>query len=341
MLFEQFFDPESSTFTYLIARRRGGEALLIDPVMERSHEYVRAIENLDLKLVQAVDTHVHADHVTALGKLRDETGCVTAMGKQTRAECVTRTFDDDETFEVDGLKFKALYTPGHTDDSYSILLDDRVFTGDTLLIGGTGRTDFQNGDARAQYDSLFNVLLKLPGDTLVFPAHDYRGNRVSTISAERATNPRLQVRDADEYVELMANLNLPHPKQMDVAVPANQACGTLGAAPRLEGVPGMKRTSARAVDLSRYRIVDVREPDEWSGELGHIPEAELVPLATLQDAARGWSPEQPLLLVCRSGNRSQKAAQALSELGFKDLTNLEGGMKAWNQFHRPVSRAQA
>lgn len=335
MLFEQFFDPESSTYTYLVARRKGGEALLIDPVVERTDDYLRAVQNLDLKLVQAVDTHVHADHVTGLGKLRDLTGCVTAMGKQTRAECVSRTFDDDETFEVDGLRFKALYTPGHTDDSYSFLLDDRVFTGDTLLIGGTGRTDFQNGDARAQYDSIFNVLLKLPEDTLVFPAHDYRGNRVSTIKAERETNPRLQVRDADQYAALMASLNLPHPKQMDVAVPANQACGTLGADPMAQG-EGILRNSARAADVARYRVIDVREQDEWTGELGHIPEAEHVPLATVREAAGSWPKDQPLLLVCRSGRRSAKAAETLLQMGFKDVTNLEGGMLAWNHFGRPT-----
>ncbi len=342
MLFEQFFDPDSSTYTYLVARRRGGEALLIDPVVDRTDEYLRAIEYLDLKLVQAVDTHVHADHVTGLGKLRDLTGCVTAMGAQTQVECVSRTFEDDEVIEVDGLEFEALYTPGHTDDSYSLLMGDRVFTGDTLLIGGTGRTDFQNGDARAQYDSLFNVLLKLPDDTLVFPAHDYRGNRVTTIGTERLTNPRLQVRSADEYAELMANLNLPHPKMMDVAVPANRACGTAKPAPSSpSSASGLHRTSARGVDVKRYRVVDVREPDEWAGELGHIPQAELVPLAGVERAASEWKADQPILLVCRSGRRSARAGEALLKMGFRDVTNLEGGMLAWNRFKRPVEHESA
>ena len=225
MIFRQLFDKTSSTYTYLLARRPGGEALLIDPVNEQVDSYLRLIEELDLKLVQAVDTHVHADHVTGLGALRDRTGCVTAMGAETRADCVSRKVHDGEVLEVDGLKVRALYTPGHTDDSYSFVMDDRVFTGDTLLIRGTGRTDFQNGDPHAEYDSIFHKLLVLPGETLVYPAHDYKGWTVSTIDEERAHNPRLQVRDEAAFVEIMNNLNLPNPKLMDVAVPANLRCG--------------------------------------------------------------------------------------------------------------------
>lgn len=225
MLFRQLFDAQSSTYTYLLARRPGGEALLIDPVKEQMPTYLQLIRELDLRLVTAVDTHVHADHVTALGDLRDRVGCVTVMGEQSRAECVSRKVTDGELIEVDGLRLRAMYTPGHTDDSYSFVMDDRVFTGDTLLIRGSGRTDFQNGDARAQYDSLFNRLLTLPDETLVYPAHDYKGWTVSTIGEERAHNPRLQVGSVAEYVALMGSLKLPTPKLMDVAVPANQACG--------------------------------------------------------------------------------------------------------------------
>jgi len=225
MIFRQLFDKTSSTYTYLLARRPGGEALLIDPVNEQVDSYLRLIEELDLKLVQAVDTHVHADHVTGLGALRDRTGCVTAMGAETRADCVSRKVHDGEVLEVDGLKIRALYTPGHTDDSYSFVMDDRVFTGDTLLIRGTGRTDFQNGDPHAEYDSIFHKLLVLPDETRVYPAHDYKGWTVSTIAEERAHNPRLQVGSEAEFVEIMNNLNLPNPKLMDVAVPANLRCG--------------------------------------------------------------------------------------------------------------------
>ena len=229
MIFRQLFDHESSTYTYLLAEHRGGEALLIDPVLEQTDKYVRLVDELGLRLVMAVDTHIHADHVTALGALRDHTGCATAMGEQTKAECVSMRLRDGERVRVDDLALEVLYTPGHTDDSYSLLLPDRVFTGDTLLIRGTGRTDFQNGDPAAQYDSLFGRLLRLPDDTFVYPAHDYNGMTVSTIGEERAHNPRLQVRSKQEYVELMNGLVLSSPRLMDVAVPANRACGRKAA----------------------------------------------------------------------------------------------------------------
>lgn len=225
MLFRQLFERESSTYSYLLAPRPGGEALLIDPVKSEVPKYLQLIRELDLRLVFAIDTHVHADHVTALGDLRASTSCVTLMGQQSRAECVDRKLTDGEHINIGGLTLRAMYTPGHTDDSYSFVMDDRVFTGDTLLIRGTGRTDFQNGDARAQYHSLFDRLLRLPGDTLVYPAHDYKGWTVSSIAEERAHNPRLQIRSEREYIDQMSALKLPNPKLMDVAVPANLACG--------------------------------------------------------------------------------------------------------------------
>ena len=197
MIFRQLFDSTSGTYTYLLARRAGGEALLIDPVIENVPQYLQLVEQLGVRLVYAIDTHVHADHVTGLGDLRDKAGCTTIMGERSKAECVSRRVKDGETIDVDGLKLQTIYTPGHTDDSYSFRLPDRVFTGDTLLIRGTGRTDFQNGDARAQYDSLFNKLLKLPGGTLVYPAHDYKGWTVSTIGEEIRHNQRLQVRSVE------------------------------------------------------------------------------------------------------------------------------------------------
>ena len=230
MIFRQLFDRSSSTYTYLLAERTGGEALLIDPVLDNIAQYVRLIDELDLKLVKAVDTHIHADHITALGALREQTGCATAMGATTRSECVSVHFQEGEKLSADNLHLDVIYTPGHTDDSYSFLLPDRVFTGDTLLIRGTGRTDFQNGDPAAQYDSLFNKLLRLPEDILVYPAHDYHGMTVSTIGEERHHNPRLQVSDMQAYVELMNGLELDAPRMMDIAIPANRACGLPDAA---------------------------------------------------------------------------------------------------------------
>ena len=221
MIFRQLFDKTSSTYTYLMASRAGGEALLIDPVFENTSRYLKLLEELDLKLVKVVDTHIHADHVSAMGALRDATRCVTVMGEQSPAEVVSMRVADNDKLTIEGLSLTALHTPGHTSESYSFLMDDRVFTGDTLLIRGTGRTDFQNGDPYDQYHSLFERLLKLPAQTMVYPGHDYKGDTVSTVGEEKAFNPRLQVKSADEYAEIMNNLNLANPAMMDVAVPEN------------------------------------------------------------------------------------------------------------------------
>ena len=223
MIFRQFFDRVSCSYTYLVAG--GGEACLIDPVLDQVDRYVRLLEELGLSLVKAIDTHLHADHITGLGMLQQRTRCLTVMGEQTAAEVVSLRVVDGDRIKVGGLELRAIHTPGHTDDSYCFLTDGQVFTGDTLLIRGTGRTDFQNGDSAAQYDSLFNKLLKLPDDTRLYPGHDYNGNTVSTIGEERAFNPRLQVGSVAEYVELMGRLELPRPKMMDIAVPANLSLG--------------------------------------------------------------------------------------------------------------------
>src|SRR5215472_3612517 len=217
MIFRQLFDSVSSTYSYVLASRHGGEALIIDPVLEKVDRYLKLMEELDLKLVKAVDTHLHADHITGLGTLRDRTRCVTVMGEQSSVDVVSVRIADGDTLQIEGVSMDAIYTPGHTDYSYSFLMQDRMFTGDTLMIRGTGRTDFQNGDPRAQYESLFGRLLRLPDETLVFPAHDYKGDTVSTIGEEKAFNPRLQVKSVEEYVDLMNNLKLPNPKMMDVA----------------------------------------------------------------------------------------------------------------------------
>src|SRR4029450_5723006 len=225
MIFRQLFDSVSGTYSYLLASRHSGEALIIDPVLEKVDHYLQVIRELDLKLGKAVDPPLHADHITGLGALRDRTHCITVMGEQTHTDVVSMRVTEGDRVNIEGLSLDVLYTPGHTADSYSFLLDGRVLTGDPLLIRGTGRTDFQNGDPRAQYDSIFNKLLKLPNETLVYPAHDYKGDTVSTIGEEKAFNPRLKIESIDEYGDLMNRLNLPNPKRMDVAVSANMRVG--------------------------------------------------------------------------------------------------------------------
>src|SRR5436309_2863055 len=270
MIFRQLFDSVSGTYTYLLASRHGGEALIIDPVLEKVDRYLQVIRELDLKLVKAVDTHLHADHITGLGALRDRTHCITVMGEQTHAGVVSMRVTEGDRVNIEGLSLDVLYTPGHTDDSYSFLLDGRVFTGDTLLIRGTGRTDFQNGDPRAQYDSIFGKLLKLPNETLVYPAHDYKGDTVSTIGEEKLFNPRLKVGSVYEYVDIMNNLKLPDPKMMDVAVPANMQVGLhQGEIAR----KGWAISAPEAVALrgrSDITIVDLREKSERERQ-GTIP----------------------------------------------------------------------
>jgi len=221
MIFEQLFDTKSSTYTYIISSGKGREALIIDPVIEHTNEYIKVLKNLDLKLVKVIDTHIHADHITALNELNKRTNCTRIMGEKSKSEVIDLRIKDGETIKVESIELKAIYTPGHTDCSYSYLMNDRVFTGDTLLINGTGRTDFQNGSSQDAYDSLFNKLLKLPEKTLVYPAHDYNGKKNSTIENEKNNNPRLQVKSAEEYAEIMDNLNLGNPEMINIAVPAN------------------------------------------------------------------------------------------------------------------------
>jgi len=226
MIFKQLFDNKSSTYTYLISSGKGREALIIDPVLENVTKYISILKELDLKLVKVIDTHIHADHVTGASKLKDVTKCSTIMGAHTPAESVEIKVKDEEYINLDNLKFRAIYTPGHTSDSYSFLLNNHLFSGDTLLINGTGRTDFQNGNAKDAYNSIFNKLLKLPEETLLYPAHDYKGEKVSTIGKEKKQNPRLQVNSVDEYVEIMNNLDLKKPAELEKNVSRNINLGS-------------------------------------------------------------------------------------------------------------------
>ena len=343
MIFRQLFDSVSGTYSYLLASRAGGEALLIDPVLEKVDRYCQLLRELDLRLVKAVDTHLHADHVTGLGELRDRTQCVTIMGEQSKADVVAMRVGDGDKIKIEGLALDVMYTPGHTDDSYSYRLADRVFTGDTLLIRGTGRTDFQNGDARAQYDSIFNRLLKLPEDTMVFPAHDYKGDTVSTIGEERRYNPRLQVRSVDEYVELMNSLNLPNPKLMDVVIPANMHIGLHQDALAREGCALRPRDAIARLGQPDTLLVDLRVPDERArhgtleGAL-HAPYPEigdnLQPGGMLREVAAATG--RRIVFFCAFGERSAMAVKAAKEAGLADTMHLEGGIDAWKKAGGPV-----
>ncbi len=225
MIFKQVFDTKTSTYTYVIASAKGREAVIIDPVIENVNEYIKLLKELDLKLVKVIDTHIHADHVTGASKLKQATNCVTIMGEHTPSEAVEIKVKDNELIKIDDLEIKSIYTPGHTSESYSFLLDNYLFSGDALLINGTGRTDFQNGNSKDSYHSIFDKLLKLPADTLLYPGHDYNGKKVSTIGNEKKFNPRLQVKNVDEYIEIMANLNISKPDMMDINVSRNIELG--------------------------------------------------------------------------------------------------------------------
>jgi glyoxylase-like metal-dependent hydrolase (beta-lactamase superfamily II)/rhodanese-related sulfurtransferase len=345
MIFRQLFDSTSGTYTYLLASRHGGEALIIDPVLERVDRYLQLVRELDLKLVKAVDTHLHADHVTGLGELRDRTRCVTVMGEHSHADVVSMRVAEGDRVEIEGVRLDVLYTPGHTDDSYSFLLADRVFTGDTLLIRGTGRTDFQNGNPRAQYDSIFNKLMKLPDETLVYPAHDYKGETVSTIGEEKSFNPRLKVKSIDEYVDLMNDLKLPNPKMMDVAVPANMHVGL-----RQQDIArrGWALSAADAIALcgrADVAMVDLRERSERDkhgvilGSL-HASYADLhANVGTggmLHELAAATG--KRIVFFCAFGERSAMAVQAAQDAGLKAACHIEGGIAAWKKADGPLAR---
>jgi sulfur dioxygenase len=347
VIFRQLFDSASGTYTYLLASRRGGEALIIDPVLEKVDRYIQLVNELDLRLVKAVDTHLHADHITGLGALRDRTHCVTVMGERSKVDVVSMRLAEDDKLTIEGVALDVLYTPGHTDDSYSFLMRDRVFTGDTLLIRGTGRTDFQNGDARAQFDSIFNKLLRLPDETMIFPAHDYKGETVSTVGEERLFNPRLQVRSADEYVELMNNLKLPNPKMMDVAVPANMH---VGLAQEEIARRGWALSAHEALALNGrpdVAFVDLRERSEREkhgvipGSL-HAPYPDLLAHVgaggMLHELARATG--KRILFYCAFGERSAMAVQAAQDMGLASACHIAGGMDAWKKADGPLVLAQ-
>jgi sulfur dioxygenase len=310
-----------------------------------SDRYIRLLQELDLKLVKAIDTHLHADHVTGLGELRDRTQCVTVMGEQSGVDVVSMRVAEGDRVSIEGLALDVLYTPGHTDDSYSFLMPGRVFTGDTLLIRGTGRTDFQNGDPRAQYQSLFGKLLRLPDDTFVFPAHDYKGDTVSTIGEEKAYNPRLQVRSVDEYVDVMNNLNLPNPKMMDVAVPANMKVGLAQEDIAKSGWALLPDEGVSLLGQPEILFVDLREPQERERH-GVIPGSLHIPYSAVRPSVEPGGIIHKLVqtgagriaFYCAYGERSAMAVQTAQRAGLTMACHLQGGIAAWKRASGPLTR---
>jgi glyoxylase-like metal-dependent hydrolase (beta-lactamase superfamily II) len=346
MIFRQLFDTTSSTYTYLIASRRGGEAVIVDPVLERVERYIKLLEELDLRLIKAIDTHLHADHITGLGELRNRTKCITVMGEMSGVDVVSMRVTDGEQITVEGMSLETIYTPGHTNDSYSFLMQDRVFTGDTLLIRGTGRTDFQNGSAADQYHSIFNRLLKLPDETLVYPAHDYKGDTVSTIGEERAFNPRLQVTSVQEYVDIMSSLKLPNPKMMDVAIPANLKVGLAQDREELNPFSVDSEGLIELLESGDNVLIDLRDRSERARH-GVIPGSVHAPYSSLTDhlAPGGLlfelsrSTGKRLIFYCAFGERSVMAIEAARNAGLANICHLKGGIGAWKLAQGPVAAA--
>lgn len=356
MFQRQLLDPESSTWTYLLADLETREAVLIDPVIEQVERDLTLLRELDLRLVWALDTHVHADHITALGTLRQRTGCSTGISERSGNGCADVMLRDGQRVSFGRYGLDVIETPGHTSGCLSYVTADRaaVFTGDALLIRACGRTDFQQGDARTLFRSVRDRLFSLPDETRVYPGHDYKGRTESTIGEEKRWNPRLGLaRSEDEFVSIMAELKLSYPKKIDAALPANLLCGEPAHAPvtgelieqswaPLEitgaGVPEVTVPWV-AENLGAARLVDVREPSEFNAELAHIEGAALVPLASVEASARDWARDEPLVLVCRSGGRSGKAALSLLGMGFTRVASLRGGMIEWNARRLPVVRA--
>ena len=328
MIFRQLFDKTSSTFTYLIASDKGREALIIDPVLENVDRYIALLRELDLKLVKVIDTHIHADHISGMAELRDKTNCVTVMGEQAPANVVSMKVSDGENINLDGINIKALYTPGHTSESYSFLMKDRVFTGDTLLIRGTGRTDFQNGDPGDSYDSIFNILLKLPKHTLVYPAHDYKGDMVSTIEEEQKFNPRLQVSSKSEYIDIMKNLNLPDPQMMDVAVPGNLKLGISLEKQKFYNGLEAKDFINQIKDENIF-LIDLRENNEIEKD-GKINQGIQVPFTKISeylDKEQQELKQKKIYFYCRVGHRSTLAVQIAKSYNLNNCFHLVGGIK--------------
>lgn len=345
MLFRQFFEPETSTYTYLLADPESKEAVLIDPVKETMERDLAIVNEMGLKLTHVLETHVHADHVTASGELRRRTGAKSVVSRHGGAPCADILVDDGDAIRFGKHALEVRSTPGHTDGCVTYVTDDRkmAFTGDALLIRGTGRTDFQQGDPRKLYRSVTEKIFTLPDDALIYPGHDYKGRTVSSVAEEKAFNPRLANKTEDEFARIMSELKLAEPKKIKVAVPANLRCGLdedqagtplaqpTAWAPIERTATGIPEVTAKwvAENIGAFRLVDVREPAELVSELRKIPAAESAPLATVAEASKAYRLDEPIVVVCRSGGRSGRAALELEALGFHKVASMRGGMMTW------------
>ena len=338
MLIRQLFDQDTFTYTYIVADEVSKVAVLIDPVLGQVDRDVKLLGELGLTLTHVLDTHVHADHVTGAGALRERT--TARLVASTRgAECADTKAKHGDAIQVGSLTLEVLETPGHTDDSLSFVVGKNVFTGDALLIRGTGRTDFQNGSSEQLWSSITDKLFALPDDAVVWPGHDYRGFRSSTIGEEKLHNPRVSGRNKAEFLEIMAALKLPRPKYLEIAVPANRECG-LGVAPRERPAEGYKDLAAKeaaafAVEHEAM-VLDVREPHEFVGELGHVPGSINVPRGDISQAALDLSFDTPIVVVCRSGRRSRGVCEILAGRGFRSVVNMRGGMLEYRAMTPPA-----
>ena len=339
LVFQQLFDIQSSTYTYLLADAITKEAVLIDTVIENVERDLKLIDELDLKLLYVLDTHIHADHVTGSGKIRSLLGVKTAVPKKANVSCADLNLSEGDEIKFGAFKIQVLETPGHTDASLSFICEGMVFSGDALLIRGTGRTDFQSGSASTLFDSITKKLFTLPAESKLYPAHDYKGFTSSTIDAEIKHNPRVGGgRTREQFVKIMSELKLAYPKQIDKAVPANQACGSLGPTKQAEAFQTLSSAVA-SENLDEMLIVDVRGPEEFRAELGHIAGAHQITLGpVLKQFLEGYDRNEKIFFVCRSGKRSAEASKMAVDMGFQKVAHLEGGMTKWNEDKLPVER---
>jgi sulfur dioxygenase len=343
MLLRQLFDQDTWTYTYLLADPDSREAIIIDPVIGRVERDLKLIAELGLELLYTLDTHVHADHVTASGKLRQRTGAISGVAAAAGVACADHLLVHGDVLQFGRYVLKVRSTPGHTKGCLTFVLaangETMAFTGDALFIRGCGRTDFQQGDSSTLYRSVHDQIYSLPADTVVYPGHDYRGHRASTVAEEKAHNQRLNTDiDESEFVGIMENLNLAHPKQIHEALPRNMACGLKTVSDRDSLAPPPKEVRAGSEALDGVgRVVDVRSPEEFEGKLGHLPLAVLAPLPNLAKYAKSWPRDETVLVVCRSGRRSAQGCRLLAQMGFSNVKNLTGGMISWRKNQEKTS----